>query len=244
MKIKEVAKLTGVTVRTLHYYDEIGLLAPSEITEAGYRLYDEGALAHLQQILFFRELDFPLNQIKEIMTSPNFNAGEALENHKDLLQKKRERIDKLIRLVDKRIKGENDMSFNEFDMTQIEETKQKYTAEVKERWGDTKAYEESEKKTSSYGKEQWQIISGEGSDIFKAFALNMDKAVESDEVQALVQQWQDFITQRFYNCTKEILQCLGLMYVGDERFTQNINQYGDGLAEFISDAIAVYCEDK
>ncbi|SFC39656.1 DNA-binding transcriptional regulator, MerR family [Clostridium uliginosum] len=241
MKINEVAKLTGVTVRTLHYYDEIGLLKPSKITKTGYRLYNEDSLTTMQQILFFRELDFPLNEIKEIMTDPKFDKVTALKKHKELLVKKRERLDKLIDLVNNTIKGEVTMSFKEFDMTEIENTKKKYSAEVKERWGKTNAYAESEKKTKSYNKEQWQEINDESSNILKAFASNIDKAPCSSEVQALVKQWQDFITARFYNCTKEILKCLGLMYIGDERFKENINQNGEGTAEFIAKAIEIYC---
>ncbi|MFZ2537871.1 MAG: MerR family transcriptional regulator [Oscillospiraceae bacterium] len=243
MKINEVAKLTGLTVRTLHYYDEIGLLKPSKITKAGYRLYDEEALATLQQILFFRELDFPLNEIKEIMISTAFNKTTSLENHKELLIKKRERLDRLIALVNNTIKGEDTMSFKEFDMTEIESTKIKYAAEVKERWGKSDAYAESEKKTNSYKKEQWQEINDESRDILKAFASNMDRAPDSPEVQTLVKQWQDFITVRFYNCTKDILKCLGLMYIGDERFKKNIDKNGRGTAEFLAKAIEIYCAE-
>lgn len=241
LKIKEVAELTGVTVRTLHYYDEIGLLKPSEITEAGYRLYDENALAVLQQILFFKELDFELNEIRDIMTNTAFDKTEALKKQKELLNKKRERIDKLVTLIDNTIKGESSMSFKEFDMTEIENTKKKYAKEVKERWGNTDAYTESQKKTKNYSKEQWQEIDEESREILKAFAANMDKAPHSEEVQALVKEWQDFITARYYNCTKEILQGLGLMYVQDERFKKNIDRNGDGTAEFISKAIEIYC---
>ncbi|MBW9147123.1 MerR family transcriptional regulator [Clostridium sp. CM028] len=242
MKINEIAKLTGVTVRTLHYYDEIGLLKPSQITEACYRLYDENALAELQQILFFKELEFSLSEIKDIITNPTFNKTEALKNHKELLIKKRERIDNLITLVDNTIKGENNMSFKEFDMTEIESAKNKYAKEVKERWGKSDAYIESEKKCNNYSKNQWQEINEEFRDILKAFATNMNnKAPDSEEVQALVKEWQSFITARWYNCTNEILQCLGLMYVGDERFKKNIDQNGEGTAEFLSQAIAIYC---
>ena len=126
LKVNEVAKLTGITARTLHYYDEIGLLSPSETTEARYRLYDDTALETLQQILFFRELDFPLSEIKEIMTNPAFDKTDALKSHKTLLIKKRERLDNLIQLVDKTIKGGNDMSFKEFDVSEIEAMKEKY----------------------------------------------------------------------------------------------------------------------
>lgn len=243
MKINEVAKLTGVTIRTLHYYDEIGLLKPSQITEAGYRLYDENALSMLQQILFFKELDFPLNEIKEIMDNPEFDITEALQYHKELLIKKRERINKLIKLVEKTLKGESNMSFKEFDMTEIENAKNKYAKEVKERWGKTDAYIESEKKTSGYNKDQWQEVNEESNALLKAFADNIDKTPDSKEVQELVKEWQKFITVRFYKCTNEILQGLGQMYIGDERFKKNIDKNGVGTAEFMSEAIAIYCEN-
>lgn len=243
MKINEVAKLTGVTIRTLHYYDEIGLLKPSQITEAGYRLYDENALSMLQQILFFKELDFPLDEIKEIMDNPEFDITEALQYHKELLIKKRERINKLIKLVEKTLKGESNMSFKEFDMTEIENAKSKYAKEVKERWGETEAYLESEKKTCNYNKDQWYEINEESNTLLKAFAANIDKALDSKEVQKLVKEWQDFITARFYKCTNEILQGLGQIYVGDERFKKNIDKNGEGTAKFMSEAITIYCEN-
>ena len=241
MKINEVAKLLGVTVRTLHYYDEIGLLKPSEITEAGYRLYDSTALETLQQILFFRELDFSLNDIKKIMRNQNYDKANALTKHRELLLQKRNHIDDLIVLVDNTLKGEYDMSFKQFDMTEFEATKKKYAAEVKERWGSTAAYNESEKKTSSYDDSQWKVLSGEGEAILQEFGENRNIQPQSTEAQALVKKWQDYITANFYNCTKEILSCLGLMYIGDERFTKNIDQNGAGTAAFMASAIEIYC---
>ena len=241
VKINEVAKLTGVTVRTLHYYDEIGLLNPSEITDAGYRLYNNESLETLQQILFFRELDFPLNEIREIMANPNYDKKQALSKHKELLIKRRERLDKLINLVKNSIKGESDMSFNEFANTEVELAKKQYAAEVKERWGHTDAYVESEKKTSSYDEQQWKTLNGEGASILQEFGENRNCKPDSDIAQALVKKWQSYITANLYNCTNEILSCLGLMYIGDERFTRNIDQHGKGTAEFMAKAIEIYC---
>lgn len=241
LKIKEVAKLTGITVRTLRYYDEIGLLPPSETTDAGYRLYNADALDTLQQILFFRELDFPLNKIKEIMANPAYDKLQALTKHKELLLKKRQRLSGLIELVDKTLMGDGKMSFKEFDITEIEKCKQEYSTEVKSRWGETIAYAESQEKTESYNKGQWQQISNESNEIMEAFSKCRDKSPESLEVQELVRQWQDFITDKFYKCTKEILAGLGQMYIGDERFTKNIDNYGEGTALLISKAIEYYC---
>ena len=241
MKISEVAKLSGVTVRTLHYYDEIGLLKPSDITEAGYRVYSNKDLETLQQILFFRELDFPLNEIKEIMTNPNYNKNEALNKHKELLMEKRKRIDGLIALINKTIKRDNIMSFKEFDNSKIEENKRKYSEEVKNRWGNTDAYKEYEKKTSSYDKNSWTTINEEMIEILKEFADNSNEDPNSHIVQSLVEKWRAYITSNFYNCTKEILSGLGLMYIGDERFKENIDKYGEGTAEFMAKAIEIYC---
>lgn len=241
MRISEVAKLTGITVRTLHYYDEIGLLKPSEITEAGYRLYSREDLEILQQILFFRELDFPLSQIKEIMNNPNYDKEEALKKQKELLIQQRQRIEGLIKLIEKRIEGDNNMSFKEFDMNEIEENKKKYAKEVKERWGTSKAYEESEKKTSSYNKKKWGDINQETSEIFKGFAELRNSDPGSEEVQELVRRWQKYITDNFYTCTNEILSGLGLMYVEDERFKENLDKNGEGTAKLMAEAIKIYC---
>ncbi|QNK39983.1 MerR family transcriptional regulator [Caproicibacter fermentans] len=241
MKINEVAKLTGVTIRALHYYDAVGLLKPNGITDTGYRIYDEETLETLQQILFFKELDFSLNDIKEIMTNPHYDKMEALQKHKELLIQKRNRLDGLIALIENTIKGDTSMSFKEFDMTEIETNKKKYAAEVKTRWGNTEAYKESEEKTSSYDEQQWKILNGEGANILKTFGENRHLAPDSEAAQVLVKRWQTYITTNFYNCTKEILSCLGLMYIGDKRFTQNIDKNGTGTAEFMANSIAIYC---
>lgn len=241
MKINEVAKLTGVTVRTLHYYDEIGLLKPSRITDAGYRIYDTEALATLQQILFFRELEFSLSDIKEIMANQYYDKAEAFRKQKELLIQKRNRLDGLIYLLEKTMRGDTEMSFKEFDISDIEESKKKYADEVKERWGDTEAYRECEEKTSGYDKQQWQMLNSEGAEILRAFGEKRHVSPDSAEAQELVQRWQNYITANFYKCTKETLSCLGVMYINDERFTKNIDKNGEGTAEFMANAIAVYC---
>lgn len=241
MKINEVAKLTGVTVRTLRYYDEIGLLHPSKITEAGYRLYDRDALETLQQILFFKEINFSLTDIKKIMSNPSYDKNEALYKQRDILIKQRNRLNELIDLIDHTLKGEIDMSFKQFDTTEIEEAQLKYAKETKERWGDTDAYAESQRKTSTYDKEKWKNVNDEGANILKAFSEKKHLSPESDEVQVLVKKWQDYITESFYKCTNEILAGLGQMYIADERFTQNIDKNGEGTAAFMAEAIAIYC---
>lgn len=237
--VRETARLSGVSVRTLHYYDSIGLLRPAGTTEAGYRLYGEEELKRLQQILFFRELGFPLADIRRILSDPGFDSRKALLEHRRLLTMERDRLDGLLRLVDRILKGEQSMSFQEFDSTAIEAARREYAGEAKERWGSTEAWRESEKKTASYGPEDWAKIQLEAEEIFRAFAaeMKMKKPPEDPAVQALVRRRQDFITKWFYTCTDEILAGLGEMYVADERFRKNIDRYGEGLAEFISRAI-------
>lgn len=241
MKIHEVAELSGVTIRTLQYYDKIGLLTPSEVTEAGYRIYHEEDVDRLQQILFFRELEFPLKEIKDIMNNPRYNRVEALQNHRIMLLEKRNRMNQLIRLVEERLGGSQVMSFKEFSMESVESHKKQYAEEVRNRWGNTDAYAEYEKKSKGYSKQDWNSILQEGESIMREFAKYTDLSPEDVVVQELVIRWQEFITDNYYECTKEILKGLGVMYVSDERFRENINKHGDGTAEIMSKAIEVYC---
>jgi len=238
--VRQAAELSGVSVRTLHYYDEIGLLPPARVTEAGYRLYGERELARLQQILLYRELDFPLAEIRALMALGGQERLDALGKQRELLSLKRDRLTRLIRLTDRLLKGENTMSFAEFDMTQIEEQKKKYAREVKERWGKTAAYAESEKRTASYGEKEWAEIQGEMEGLFRRFAACMPEGPESPAAQALVKEWQEWISAHFYTCTDEILAGLGQMYTADPRFRENFERTAPGLAEFISAAIAAY----
>lgn len=241
MKINEAARLAGVTERTLRYYDRIGLLRPSGMTDGGYRLYDGDTMQRLQQILFFRELGFPLAQIREIMDSPGYDRDEALRRHRALLIAERDRLSGLIDLAERTLKGESDMSFDAFDRSGIDSQREAYAKEARERWGDTDAYAESERKTAGYGKEEWTMIEQEAGEIFAAFAALRGRAPGDPGVQALVARWQAHITAHYYACTKEILAGLGQMYAADERFMQNIDRAGAGTARLMSDAIAVYC---
>lgn len=242
MKINQVAKLTGTTVRTLHYYDEIGLLKPNASTETGYRIYDHENLEKLQQILFFKELNFPLNDIKAIMDNPSYDKNEALMKQREWLIEKKERLNALIALIDQSLKGECHMNFKAFDQSEMERHKKAYADEVKEKWGRTSAYSESQSRTSQYTPEDWEKIQAEAGAIFSKFASNLQKTPDSKEVQALVKEWQDHISKYYYTCSKEILAGLGQMYRHDERFAKNMDQVGQGTAAFMADAIEVYCE--
>ncbi|MEY8002001.1 MerR family transcriptional regulator [Clostridium sp. Mt-5] len=151
--IKQVSDLTGISVRMLHYYDKIGLLKPSKFTDSGYRLYNNKALETLQQILFFKELDIPLKEVKEIMVSPNFDKMEALENQKKLLMLKRNKLNDLIELINKTLKGESTMSFKEFDMSEyfnaLEELKKEHEDKIIKAYGSVDKYNEFIEKCKS-----------------------------------------------------------------------------------------------
>ena len=237
--VKEVSLLTGVSVRTLHHYDAIGLLKPTRVTEAGYRLYDDAALERLQSILLFRELQFPLKEIGRILDTPGFDRQAALNDQIHLLELQREHIDRL--LTDAREMQKNGgkiMSFSVFDKKQQEA----FAAEAKQRWGSTDAYRESQTKTAGKSEEQ---LRQDGSDLMAFFArLGGLKSGDpnGDGAQSVVAELQRFITEHYYNCTKQILSGLGQMYVADERFKANIDNAGvEGTAEFAAKAIEFYC---
>ena len=239
MTVNEVSKLTGVSIRTLQYYDKIGLLHPAKYTEAGYRLYNDAALETLQQILLFRELEFPLKDIKEIISRPDFDRSKALEQQIMLLTLKKEHIENLIDLA-KGIKlwGVRKLKFEAFDTSKIDE----YAAQAKAYWGKTPAYKEFEEKSRGRTKEEDKKIYQGMIDIFGEFGQIRNTEPSSKDAQALVKKLQDYITEHMYTCTKKILSSLGKMYAGGGDFTKNIDSYGgEGTAEFTSQAIEIYC---
>ena len=243
LQIKEFAELTGVSVRTLHYYDEIGLLKPSFVDEQnGYRFYDENSLERMQEILFYRELDFSLKSIAEILASPNYDKQKALAEQKRLLTIKKARLERLIAALEQAEKGEITMSA--FDNSEYETARQQYEDEAKQCWGDTDAYKESQAKTAGYSKDKWNDVLAGMNGVFAEFAesKNCGESTDSDTSQRLVKKLQDYITENFYHCTDDILAGLGQMYVCDERFKNNIDSHGEGTAEFVSEAIKIYCK--
>ena len=238
MLIKEFAEFTGVSVRTLHYYDEIGLLRPASIDKVtGYRFYNEASLIRMQEILFYRELDFSLKSIGEILSSSSYDKDKALQEQKQLLILKKERLERLISAIDSASKGE--IVMNAFDNSEFEA----YKAEAQERWGKTDAWQEHAEKTKNYSKDNWNSLAADMDIIMGEFAVCMKNgdAPDAEAAQNLVKKLQSHITANYYNCTAEILHGLGQMYVADERFKNNIDKHAAGTAEFISRAIAQCC---
>ena len=259
MTVKQVSELTGVSVRTLQYYDDIGLLSPSERTEAGYRLYEEEQLATLQEILLFRELEFPLKDIKSILDSPAYDKKKALQQQVELLTMKKERLERLIQLAEelqaeRHTERSHTMDFKAFDKSKLEE----YAKRAREQYSDTDAYKEYEVKSAGRTDEQEQTFAEEFMAIFAKFGILLQNGTDSKATddpgisspadptsptaQALVQELRDYITEHFYNCTPEILSGLGKMYAADGEFKENIDAAGGpGTAEFASKAIESYC---
>ncbi|MYL51649.1 MerR family transcriptional regulator [Halobacillus litoralis] len=250
-KVKEMAEMTGVSVRTLHHYDHIDLLSPSFVSEKGYRLYSEKELSRLQQILFFKEMEFSLKKIKEILDDSDFDEADALQRHREILREKKKRLERLIRSVDQTLQtleGEDHMKsedrFRPFDKSEIEAHQKKYEKEVEERWGETDAYKQSKQKTSQYTKEDWKKIQQEGDAIDRELVKLMDRDPSDPNVQRLVDNKRQHITDHFYECNLEIFRGLADMYVNDPRFTKNIDKWKEGYAEFLRKAMHTYCDQQ
>lgn len=240
MTVKEVSDLTGVSIRTLHYYDQLGLLPAAGHTDSGYRLYDDAALERLQQILLFRELEFPLKDIQRILTNSAFDRRKALAQQIELLTLKKQHLESLISLAQKTLTtGGTYMDFTAFDTQKIQE----YTRQAKQQWGATSAYKEFEQKTAHQTAQEAANMGSRLMEILAVFGGMQHKSPTAPAVQTQVKALQAFITEHYYTCTKEIFAQLGQMYGAGGAFTENINAVGGpGTAEFAAKAIEVYCQ--
>ncbi len=256
--VHQLARLASVSVRTLHFYDETGLLKPTKVKSNGYRIYEEKELLRLQQILFFRELDFSLAEIKKIIDAPGFDILNALKDQKKLIEMKRGRIDELLKTITKTIKHmENDSQkiikksmtknmamkdeevFEGFNDDKMEQ----YKKEAKERWGNTDAYKQSMERTKNWTKADYARIKTEQDGLMKEFVVHMDTGVKSPEIQKLVARHRAGIAQ-FYDLSNEMYRNLANMYVADDRFGAFYRMYHKDLAEFLRDAINYHCDQK
>lgn len=244
--VGELARLTGITVRTLHHYDERGLVRPSQRSAAGHRLYDDGDVVRLQQVLVLRELGVPLDEIAAALDGEP-DRGALLRRHRAALIERRGRLDAMLTAVDAAIaahaRGGSAMStpltademkqlFAGFDPGAYEE-------EVQARWGDTDAYAESARRTKRYGKAEWEQIRRESQSIYARLAALMQAGASpsSAEAQALVVEARRHIDRWFYPCSREMHRQLGAMYAVDQRFADNLDRIAPGFAQYLSDAI-------
>jgi len=240
--VGELAKLTGVTVRTLHHYDEIELVQPSDRSPAGYRLYGDGDVLRLQQVLLYRELGLALDEIAQVLADPAHSARASLIRHREVLVGKRARLDAMLAALDRALRHEEGKApmqaddvksmFEGFDPAQ-------YDDEAKARWGNTDSYRESMKRTKGYGKVEWENIRREADEIYQRFAELMREGGKADDARArgVVEAHRAHIDRWFYPCSREMQRGLGEMYAADPRFTANFDKIAVGLAVFIRDAI-------
>ncbi len=243
LTIGAIARLAGVTVRTLHHYDRMGLVVPEQRTDGGYRLYGRRQVERLQEVLFFRELGFGLDETRRILDQPSYDRTAALARQRALLLERAAHLHNLIEAVDAALDAEKRGTrmtneemlevFGDFDPSQYEE-------EARQRWGDTEAYRESARRTSRYTKADWQQIGREGAEINAAFVALMEAGIPAAGPAAteVAERHRVYISKWFYECSPEIHAGLGQMYVADPRFTDNIDRAGPGLARYMSEAFA------
>ncbi|MFW3169795.1 MerR family transcriptional regulator [Geodermatophilus sp. CPCC 206100] len=242
MNVGEVAALAGVTVRTLHHYDRIGLLSPSGRTSAGYRRYSPADLDRLHQVLVYRELGFPLEEVATLLDDPSADPAEHLRRQHRLLLDRVERTSAMVTAVEK----EMEARAMGIDLTPEEKFElfgdwlpEEYEAEAEQKWGDTEAWAQSQRRTRAYTKDDWVRIKAEGEDVESRFAAALRDGVPADSAAAmdLAEEHRQQISRNFYDCSYEIHAGLGRMYVEDGRFTAHYERIAPGLAQYVSDAI-------
>ena len=237
--VNDVSRMTGVSIRTLHHYDAIGLLKPTQITDAGYRLYDEETIEKLFLILLFKEIGFPLKEIQSILSAPDFDRNQVLEHQIQLLQDKVTYLQNRIQLARGiQLVGIKHMNLKEFDMKKIDD----YAAQAKTLYGKTDAYKEFEKKSAGRSKDQEKALGNQVMDFFVRLGAMKHMDPGSAEVQAWVKELQAFFTEHYYNCTNQILRSLAESYAGGGSMNENIdNAGGSGTGAFALEAIRIYC---
>jgi MerR family transcriptional regulator, thiopeptide resistance regulator len=245
-QVKEVAQLAGVSVRTLHHYDEIGLLVPTERTAAGYRQYDDDDLLRLQQILIGRELGLSLEDIRRSLDDPRFDRREALRAQREQLAARAHRTAEMIRAVDKALAVLDGGGPQEYAMSNAEKKElfdgfdpAQYEDEARERWGDTEAYKVSKNRTSRYTKADWERLSVEQAAIYGDMVAAMRAGVTADSTQAMdvAERHRLSIDRWFYPCSAQMHRGLADMYEADARFAENIDKHGAGLTPYLAAAI-------
>ena len=243
--VKQLSKLAGVTSRTLHYYDEIGLLRPTAYGQNGYRIYDDEALLQLQQILFFRELDFSLEQIKAILDRPDFDVMHALQNHRSALLERADRLNILIETVDRtiqHIRGELQLSAKDFYSGFDEEQQKRRAEQAQQRWGDKVA--QSQKRWNAYSRTEKNDILAEMQAISAGIAALMDQPPSNPQVQAWIERWYRHINTYFYDCSLEVFETLGHIYTQDSEFEATYEKIRPGLAAFMEQAMLYFVQEQ
>lgn len=233
--VKAVAALAGVSVRTLHHYDAIGLLKPAQVSDAGYRQYSDADLERLQQVLFFKELDFALPEIQAILDRPDFDRQRALTSHRALLVQKKQRLESLITAVDATLDG-----LERGTPVSKETMFEGFREEASQKWGKDVVDASYERRWNHMSEQERADFVQAGQDAIKHLATLMPLGPGAPEVQAFTARARQTITDYFYDCTLEIFGGLGEMYVDDPRFAKTYEDVQPGLAAFYRDAIRIY----
>jgi DNA-binding transcriptional MerR regulator len=242
-RIKEVAELAGVTVRTLHHYDAIGLLTPSSRSGAGYRLYDDADLLRLQQILIGRELGLPLEAIRRSLDDPRFDRRAALRTQRAELATRAERVERMVRAIDAALAllDQQETTMTTGDMKNIFDgfDSEQYDAEVEQRWGDSDAFRVSAERTKAYGEVEWLELKKEQAAILADAAAAQRAGVRPDEPRAMdiVERYRLSIDRWFYPCSRAMHCGLADMWEADRRYADNIDKFGAGLTEYLAAAV-------
>lgn len=251
MKVGEVAKIAGISVRTLHHYDRIGLLKPTTSTPSGYRLYERSDLERLQQILFYRELDVPLEETGALLDRPGFDRAESLLRHREALQARLRRLERLLETVDRTLdamKGDDEMTdremFDAFRLEEIEQHRRKHEKEAEARYGHTDAWKESSRRFAGMTDAEKVRTMDRSVEIFSTIAALMDRPIDDADVQKEVGEWNRHIDRSFYPCPPEMFRGLAELYVADPRFTETFEKIRPGLAAFLSEAMKRWCDER
>jgi DNA-binding transcriptional MerR regulator len=240
--VGEVAALAGVTVRTLHHYDRIGLLSPSGRTGAGYRQYAPADLDRLHQVLLYRELGFPLEEVATLLDDPSADPDAHLRRQHRLLRDRLERTSAMVAAVEKEMEARSmGISLTPEEKFELfgESYSEDYEREAEERWGDTEAWTQSQRRTAAYTKEDWVRIKEEAADVERRFADAMRSGTPADSPQTMdvAEEHRQHISRWFYDCPPAMHAGLGRMYVEDERFTAHYEELAPGLAQYVSTAV-------
>ncbi|HTM67987.1 MAG TPA: MerR family transcriptional regulator [Candidatus Binatia bacterium] len=242
--VHQLAKLAGVSVRTLHHYDAIGLLTPARAEKNGYRLYGETELLRLQQVLFFRELDFPLAEVRRIIDRPDFDMRAALKDQRKLIELKKKRLDGLMDTIDRTVKrldrnitmDDKDL-YGDFSRQEMDA----YAEEAKQRWGHTEAWRQSQERYKKMTKADLARVKDEGDKLMKEIAARRTEDPASTAVQALIARHYAAL-RTWYEPNLKMYRGLADMYVADPRFAAYYEKYAPGLAQFMRDAMHAFCD--
>lgn len=248
--IKEVSQISGVSIRMLHYYDKIGLLKPCSLSKAGYRQYDRKDIEKLQQILFYKELDFSLEEIKQIMNSLTYKKVQVLKTHEKLLVKKKEKMEALIREINAAVKSleqgeqpQNNNIFTTFEMAEINREKEKLKKELMTELI-VDSTESSCEKTENYSKDDWTVLFSRADAILCEIHKLMSSGADDPNVQRLIGDYKLFIGDSFWKCDNNVFKQLGDLYVENKAYRSYLERYSSDFPEFMQKAIYTFIGDE